>query len=433
MGKRGLSTVVATILIVLLVIIAVAGLGVMINNFLIKGSAGITLGDIGLDIEIKNVIINETTGIVNVKVERNPGISKAEIKALKVIIEDENNAEVFDIPVENFDELAIRTLNINVTTNGIINISGIIKVSVAPIYISDTTGEDALSPITSAYTVEEIQHKIITEIKVCFINSDCGIDYWLLGSQICNVGNTGVLQYKRIYECFGAADNTGGFCQQKTEAIPVETCTEGKICSGGACKLPTISCTPENVTEACGVSKLIGIPKCSSDNPSTRIIQDFDQLSCVNNICEESITSTTLEECISPKVCSANQGSPECFTPLECTTNEDCPLGEVCKDGNCTTEEVILNGTISSIWPFSLGEYFDSPALPNSSTGQRSYLNLYIIFPGSNEVRCLKILKYVYPNSTLDNSYVQLDKKETEIKSGNKFEIWETAYACTLI
>ncbi len=428
MNKRGLSRVVTTILLILLIIGAIAGIWVTINNFISKGSESLTFGNVGLDVAIKSAYINESDNIATIKITRNIGVSKENITAIKFIVEDPRNSEIFTIPVKDFGELSVRSFDLNLSKNGILNISNIYKISIAPVYISDSSGKKTTAPITSSFDIGEIT-KIITEIKVCQTNSDCGTDQWIDGSEICNSGSTGVLKYKKIYECFGAPN---GFCQQKTEALPFLTCSGSEICYAGNCQSPYKACTPQNVTQDCGKSGFVGFPSCNPLPPPEQIIQDYDSFDCINNTCQESIVSQVIQDCPAPQICSTSQGSPECFSPLECTVNEDCPLGKICVSGNCTTEYAAINGTISSIWPFNVGEYFDSPSLPKIM-GTVDYRGYSIIFPGSSETRCLKINEYVYPNSTSDNSYIRLNKAKTNISSGDSFQIWETQYGCTFI
>jgi len=351
MEKKGLSTVVTTILLILLIIVAIGGIWAAVNNFLVKGSEDLTLGKIGLDVEIQSAVVNTTNGMATVRVVRNQGISKATINSLKIIVEDARNSEIFDISVENFAELSVRTIDLNLTKSGILDYTNIIKISVAPVYVSDTTGKDTLAQITSEYKISE-RDQIITKIKACAINSDCGTDQ-LLFSPFCSDDFTKVLQYEKTFECFNP--NPEGFCQQKTEAITLEFCSGEDVCFNGVCQLPNLACTPENVTQDCGTSEFIGFPTCYSNPPPERIIQDYDLFDCVNNTCQESIISKTIQDCPDPQICGTSQGSAECFKEVDCTKNDDCTLGQVCRKGLCVPESVAITGTVSSIWPFIVG------------------------------------------------------------------------------
>jgi hypothetical protein len=88
-----------------------------------------------------------------------------------------------------------------------------------------------------------------------------------------------------------------------------------------------------------------------------------------------------------------------------------------------------MNGTVDSIWPPDLGEYFNSQGLQKIK-GSKNYVGYTVVFPGSAESRCLTVRDYVYPNSTGDEAYVRLNISQTSIHSGDFFEIWQTAYGC---
>jgi hypothetical protein len=137
-----------------------------------------------------------------------------------------------------------------------------------------------------------------------------------------------------------------------------------------------------------------------------------------------------LQDCSAGEVCGTTTLGAACYIPLECASNADCDLGEICNEGECVIEIVMNTGTISSIWPFFVGEYFDSSALPKS---EEDYTNRYIIFPGSSETRCMKIIEHVYPNKTGANAYVRLNESITNISNGDSYQVWETAYSCTLV
>ena len=423
MKKRGLSTVVSTIILVLLVIAAVGGLWAVISNLLNEGASSISLGSLSVDLVIRSATINTTTGIASVKVARNPGISDVEITAIKFIVEDSRNAEVFEIQVGSFPEYAQRTFELNLSESEFININDIQRISLAAVYLSGD-GTIKTSAISSgSYAIGDSSNIQEDSTVECVANADCGTDTWVEGTKICSSDPHVILQYKQIYEC------VSGFCQNSVEALPVESCLETEECYAGTCQAQDIPCTPETVEEDCGVDGFVGFPTCYSNPPPEKIVQDYQIFSCEDSACSVSVISELISECVEEQVCGIIQGQPECFTPVECTINEDCPIGEVCVDGKCEAEEAVITGTITSIWPFTLGEYFDSSDLPNTLSSV-NYQGYSIIFPESAESRCLKISEYVYPDSPEDHAYVRLNESETAIKSDDFFEIWETEYGC---
>ncbi len=68
MNKRGLSGVVTSLILILLVLVAVGIVWVVVKNIISEGSEQVSLGMFTVDLEIKNVKVNE--GGVDVKVER---------------------------------------------------------------------------------------------------------------------------------------------------------------------------------------------------------------------------------------------------------------------------------------------------------------------------------------------------------------------------
>jgi len=424
MNERGLSTVVSTIVLVLLVLVAIGGVWMAISNLLNEGANSVSLGDLSVDLVIRSATVNTTTGLALIKVARNPGIADVTLTAIKFVVEDSRNAEVFEVQTGDFPEYAQRTFELNLNERELLNINDIKKISLAPVYLSGSGEMKTGSLGSGSFTFTDSSSSGSFLSTECSTATDCGTDYWITGTEICSsLDPKVILQYKKIYAC------TGGFCQESVQPLAVETCAETEECYSGECQSQGIPCTSATVGEDCGVDGFIGFPICASNAYPEKIIQDFQNFECVNSFCTVSVTSETVSECPEEQVCEIVQGQPECFVPLECNLNGDCPVGEVCNSGNCETELAVMTGAVASIWPFDLGEYFDSPEL--SKVGGENYKSYTIFFPGSAESRCLKIDEYVYPESLENNAYVRLNESETQIDSGDNFEIWETEYGCT--
>ncbi|MCR4327534.1 MAG: hypothetical protein NUV46_03055 [Nanoarchaeota archaeon] len=423
-SKKGLSDVVTTVLIVLLILATIATIWIALGSFIGRGVNSITLGNFGIDMIIESASIDYTAGIATVKVARNPGLSDEKVTSIHFIVEDRRNSDVFKENVGDFKIYEKRTFYINLTTSTILNISEITKISIAPVFISSSSGVESLGPVTGGQNFGG-NVQVNSTTNVCTQNTDCGVDYWIEGSQVCDSGGNQILKYKKVFECFS------GFCQSTTQQLVIETCLGSEMCYSGTCIPQGISCSQENVTQVCGTSGFVGFPKCNQNPPPESIKQQYRNLTCQNGTCKETITEQTTEMCLEGEVCGGESGNPECFEPVECTANNDCILGEVCNNGECVPEEAEVTGNINSIWPFTLGEYFDSTSLPK--TPEINFVGHKVIFPGSSEGRCLTIKEYVYPNSTTHNSYVRLNISNTNITSGDYFEIWETAYACTFV
>ena len=108
-GKKGLSTIVATLIIILLVLVAVGIIWVVIRNVIQDGAEQVSLGKFTLDLKIEQVqIINDNQ--VNIKVKRNAGAG--DFVSLKFIIEDSAGSEVIELN-SSLKELEERIFNIN--------------------------------------------------------------------------------------------------------------------------------------------------------------------------------------------------------------------------------------------------------------------------------------------------------------------------------
>ena len=84
MNKRGLSTIVATLIIILLVLVAVGLIWVVVRNVIQDSAEQVQLGRFTLDLSIEQVQLNENQ--VSVKLKRNAG--DGDFVALKFVVDD---------------------------------------------------------------------------------------------------------------------------------------------------------------------------------------------------------------------------------------------------------------------------------------------------------------------------------------------------------
>jgi len=86
MKKKGLSTVVTTLIIILLVLVAIGIIWVVISNVITQGSEQIFLDKFTMDLDLKNVNANNGSNTVTMDVKRNAG--KGDLYGLKFIFND---------------------------------------------------------------------------------------------------------------------------------------------------------------------------------------------------------------------------------------------------------------------------------------------------------------------------------------------------------
>jgi hypothetical protein len=411
MSKRGMSQVVSTILLILLILVAIGGIWMVLNAFVFSETSKINLAKFSTNVQIERVFINGSTGIAEIKVARDVGGEN--ITAIKFIVKDPKNSDVFEVEVSDFVELSSRTFTLNFSESDVLNLSEVYEISIAPVYLSPSSGEAEVGRVTDS--VGELSG------TYCSVPADCGTDRWVNNSEICSQDSSQVFQYKVVYSC------SLGFCSATTDQYVKQTCEEGDYCYEGECVTEPILCTNLTVSSDCGISGYVGTKRCATG--VAEVVQSYREYSCIANLCQDSTTEQTIEVCSQGQECF----NGECFTPVECTKHEDCDFGEICESGFCVTEYTLNNGTIRSAWPFGIGEYFDSFDLPHDNSSTLQAQGKYIIFPGSLETRCLSVKEFTKPDFVGGISYIRLNESNSTIDDGDRYEIWETNYGCSLI
>jgi len=199
---RGLSTIVVTLIIILVSLVAVGIIWIVVRNVIQRGSEGIQMGQFTLDAKIKNVNLENISNNVNLTVKRNPG--EGAFTGLKFIFYDGRNSEVITQTV-SLNELEERGFNFHLN---ILNVSQLVSISIVPIL--NVNGKETIGNVLDKYTVRgSEQYQFICTPATC-----SGLGY------ICGTWSNGT--------CSGTL-NCGN-------------CSGGYVCSsGGTC---VASCTP---------------------------------------------------------------------------------------------------------------------------------------------------------------------------------------------
>ena len=145
MKKRGLSTVVTTIIMVLLVLVAIGVVWVVIRNIITDTSEQITTETILIDLKVTGVVNNSVSGSLDVSIERLVG--EGDLTGMKVIVSNGTSSEVFPITTPLPKELES-----NIYTIPGITLVNIIGVSVSSV-VTSPSGDDKLGIAGGFYTV----------------------------------------------------------------------------------------------------------------------------------------------------------------------------------------------------------------------------------------------------------------------------------------
>ena len=234
-GSKGLSTIVSTLLILLLVFVAIGILWVVVRNVIQSGSEQVSLGKFTLDLAIDQVQIQQDINQVTVKVERKSGA--ADYTGLKFIVSDGNNQETFDSNVTLLeDEKQYYRF-----TLASINVSNIQKIEIVPIFTL-SSGKTSLGDVKATWTKEKDGTSSGSGVVIINvpdnsnsnIGSECTVDLNCTGiansGNYCSTDKTKVLRNDYSYSC-----NSSLMCQSSQSITTVQTCQNGFECNSGIC------------------------------------------------------------------------------------------------------------------------------------------------------------------------------------------------------
>ncbi|MBA7710995.1 hypothetical protein ES703_119945 [subsurface metagenome] len=143
--KRGLSAIVATLIIILLVLVAAGIIWVVVRNIITKGAEGIELERFTLDLSIKSAYIDGTN--VKVLVRRSPG--GGDLIGVKFIFFNSTDSIIVN---RNIPLIELQERLFSFDSSEVGDINALQEVSVAPIYES-SSGEETVGDITDTATI----------------------------------------------------------------------------------------------------------------------------------------------------------------------------------------------------------------------------------------------------------------------------------------
>ncbi len=133
MQKRGMSEVIVSMIMIILVVVAVGIIWFVVKNVFNQGTEEVSLGKVTINLEVKKVVVEQTVGVTTdaiVTVGR--GAGSGEIDVIKFIFKNDSDTETFEEKV-NIGEFEDRAFTFTLTK---FNGSTLKTVSVVPIFMS---------------------------------------------------------------------------------------------------------------------------------------------------------------------------------------------------------------------------------------------------------------------------------------------------------
>ena len=192
-SKKGLSDVVATLMIILFVLVVASIIWGVIRNVISSGSEEIELGRFSYDLNIRSAYLDSQNSIdvVRVTVRRNAGGEN--LSGMRFTFSDGGNSYIADrkTPLEETQE---RTFTFNSIEIGV-NIDSLTKVSVVPIY--EVSGRERIGQITNTKEITPTATNTTSPIctpgqqqgTTCLVCNAQGIAYVPNNSK-CSAGQT---------------------------------------------------------------------------------------------------------------------------------------------------------------------------------------------------------------------------------------------------
>jgi hypothetical protein len=440
-GNKGLSTIVVTLIMIVLALVAVGAVWIVVSNLLKGQSDQIALDTLNFEAGITALSIDNSTNNVSVTVERKVG--EANFVGMKFYFYNDTGAEVI---TEHFalTELAQKRFFFHLN----MNLSSLNKVSIVPLFGSKD-GKENLGNVEDTYDVKSGVH-ISTENNPNCVPQTCSSLGYTCGTWInrncsgtincgtCNstqtcpsgtcVNNPACTPSNYTYSCLAnksiRLDNCGG-----TQNV---TCNSTQNCFANATRCGIGTCAPSNYTYTCSGNKSIRLDNCGIYQ---NVTCNATQICLTNSTrCRTNTTTCVPATCTSLGYTCGNPANGTCGGTLNCGS---CSSGYTCISGQCVgggeqtcdyylqsgstisqIQNIINNANPGKVICLQRGAVFsasDGISITNSGTST----NPITICASSNGVSCNEI----GTNPKISITDAGEDVKGIEFRAGSKWII----------
>ncbi len=145
--KKGLSTIVITLIIILISLVAIGIIWLVVRNIIQVGTNQIALGQFTLDVKIKDFAVDTSSNNVSLTLKRSSG--GGEISGIKFIFSDGKNSETIieEVPLAPLEE---RRFILHLVQ---LNVSDLVSISIFAIV--NQNGEESIGNVLDEYNIEE--------------------------------------------------------------------------------------------------------------------------------------------------------------------------------------------------------------------------------------------------------------------------------------
>lgn len=239
-NRKGLSTIVVTLIIILISLVAIGIVWVVVRNVLSSGSKDVSLGKFTVNLGIRNAY--EQAGNISVDIRREVG--KGELVKIKFILSDGKNSETITQDA-SLGELENKVFSIHPTQ---LAPTLVARVSVAPVF-KTTEGTENVGEITSTYnlvsggTAPGVNDTGPTCVPQCPAEWQCGTDP-ICGQECGSCGAGTCINHicvppgpctpnSQAITCAGV--QCGNKVNNCGENVNCGGCAIGQMCQSGSC------------------------------------------------------------------------------------------------------------------------------------------------------------------------------------------------------